>query len=87
MICRIFIVEGCMTAGVTVVAYFLMSDWPESAKWLSDEERAILQDKIKGEGTVGKMDRLDSRALRRILLDWKIWIWYRPPLSLHRRTS
>lgn len=72
---RIFIVEGSMTAGCTLVAYFLMSDWPETAKWLSDTERAILKAKIRGEGTIGSMDRLDSKAMRRILLDWKIWVW------------
>ncbi|KFY44871.1 hypothetical protein V494_01269 [Pseudogymnoascus sp. VKM F-4513 (FW-928)] len=69
----IFIVEGSMTAGCTLVAYFLMSDWPKTAKWLSDTERAILKAKIRGEGTIGTMDRLDSKAMRRILLDWKIW--------------
>lgn len=64
-----------MTAGCTLVAYFLMSDWPETAKWLSDTERAILKAKIRGDGMVGSMDRLDSKAMRRILLDWKIWFW------------
>lgn len=65
-----------MTAGCTLVAYFLMSDWPETAKWLSDTERAILKAKIRGDGIVGSMDRLDSKAMRRILLDWKIWVWF-----------
>lgn len=78
-----------MTAGCTLVAYFLMSDWPETAKWLSDTERGILKAKIRGDGTVGSMDRLDSKAMRRILLDWKIWVWYVPqppkPLSTYTR--
>ncbi len=71
----IFIIDGCITAGVTLIAYFFMHDWPETAKWLSDDERQILADRIKGEGIVGKMDRLDASARRRILSDWKIWTW------------
>lgn len=67
-----------MAASVTLVAYFLMSDWLETAKWPSDTERAILKAKVHGDGAVGSMDRLDGKAMRRILLDWKIWVWFVP---------
>jgi MFS family permease len=70
----IFIIEGCMTVGVTVAAFPFMRNWPESQTWLSNDERAVLQERIRSDGMVGKMDRLDSRALKRILLDWKIWV-------------
>ena len=43
----IFIIEGCMTFGVTFVAYFFLSDWPSTCKWLSQEERDILADRGK----------------------------------------
>lgn len=38
----IFVVEGCITAGVTIIAYPFLCDWPATAKWLSDDERAAL---------------------------------------------
>lgn len=43
----IFVVEGCITAGVTIIAYPFLADWPATAKWLSDAERAVLADKSK----------------------------------------
>ena len=71
----IFVIEGCMTVGVTLIAYPFMSDWPETAKWLSVEEKAILSDRIRKEGMIGKMDNLDSDTIKRILFDWKIYVW------------
>lgn len=41
----IFIIEGCITAGVTMVAYLFMSDWPSSVKWLSNRERDVLAER------------------------------------------
>ena len=70
---RIFIVEGLLTVVVAVASKWLLADWPEQAKFLTDGERAVLLAKLgKSEG-VAKMDRLDRGAVRRILKDWKIW--------------
>ena len=46
----IFILEGIFTILVGIVAFFLVSDFPEEAKWLTEEERKwviarTLQDK------------------------------------------
>lgn len=38
----IFIIEGCFSLGVTIIAYFFLCDWPDSAKWLSVEEKSLL---------------------------------------------
>jgi MFS family permease len=43
----IFVVEGCFTAGVTILAYPFLPDWPTSSKWLTDNERAVLANKSK----------------------------------------
>jgi len=41
----IFIIEGCFTAGVTLLAYPFLPDWPTTAKWLTKEEKTILADR------------------------------------------
>ena len=64
-----------MSAGVAIVAYPFMSNWPETAKWLSNEERQVLADRIRQDGMLGRMDTLDTKAIKRIVLDWKIWVW------------
>jgi len=54
----IFIIEGCITAGVTLFVYPFMSDWPRTSKWLSDSERAILSDKSKSTFVLHEIGRL-----------------------------
>ena len=73
---RIFIVEGLLTIVVAVASKWLLADWPEQAKFLTDGERALLLAKLSRSEGVAKMDRLDRDALRRILQDWKIWTGY-----------
>lgn len=41
----VFIIEGCFTAGVTILAYLFMSDWPSTVKWLTPAEKEILANK------------------------------------------
>ena len=69
----IFIIEGLLTAAVAVVSKFFLADWPENAKFLTREERDLLLNKLSKDEGIFKMDRLDRKALRRILRDWKIW--------------
>lgn len=43
----IFIIEGCMTAGVTIIVFPFLPNWPATARWLTDEERAVLAEKSR----------------------------------------
>lgn len=50
----VFILEGMATIVIGIAAYFLVSDFPEDAKWLTEEERAFVMtraaaDKADGE--------------------------------------
>lgn len=74
-ICRIFIIEGLATVAVAFVAFFVIADWPENAKFLNKEEKDLLAHRLETDGNSGvaRMDRLDNDALKRIFRDWKIW--------------
>ncbi|CAG8960502.1 hypothetical protein HYFRA_00008222 [Hymenoscyphus fraxineus] len=72
----IFIIEGCMTVGVTILAYPFLPGWPATAKWLSVDEKAVLADRIQRQGIVGKMEVLNSKTMKRIVLDWKIYLLF-----------
>lgn len=72
----IFIIEGTVTSIISAMVYFFMSDWPETASWLTDDEKRTLAERIRVEGIIGRMDKLDRRAFIRCIKDWKIWIWY-----------
>lgn len=53
---------------------WLIADWPENAKFLDSNERALLIHKLSQDDGTFKMDRLDKETFKRILGDWKIWV-------------
>lgn len=44
----VFILEGIFTCLVAIAAFFLVSDFPEDAKWLTEEERAFVIERAGG---------------------------------------
>ncbi|OAA73217.1 Major facilitator superfamily domain, general substrate transporter [Cordyceps fumosorosea ARSEF 2679] len=69
----IFIVEGLATMVVTCACWPFMSGWPKQARWLADGEREILEERIRADGGIGRMDVLDRRAVVRCVTDWKVY--------------
>ena len=51
-----------------------MPDWPETARFLTSEDRKLIKRRIANDGGIATMDRFDSYAICRCLRDWKIWI-------------
>lgn len=72
-LCRIFILEGLFTAIVAVISKFLIVDWPETAKFLTEEERELLIARLAMDVADARMNRLDKPAYKRIFSDWKIY--------------
>ncbi|KAL8731705.1 MAG: hypothetical protein Q9181_004216 [Wetmoreana brouardii] len=70
----IFIIEGLLTLVVAVASKWLIVDWPEDARFLNDGERALLLRRLENDKGFAKMDKLDKRAIKRIIGDWKIWV-------------
>ena len=69
----IFIIERLLSIAVAIPAKFLLTDWPEQARFLSRKEKDTFR--LRNSIDVGgdaRMDRLDSAAWRRILMNWKI---------------
>lgn len=56
------------------VTKFWVVDWPETAKFLSEDERALLIARLSQDTGDARMDRLDKRATKRILTDPKIYL-------------
>ena len=70
----IFIIEGLLTVVIGAACKFWIVDWPEKATFLNDKERALLVRMLRRDVGAARMDRLDSKSLRRGLFDWKIWV-------------
>ncbi|GAA6005626.1 uncharacterized protein JCM10292_006718 [Rhodotorula paludigena] len=52
-------VEGVITCGIAIISWFILPDRPEVCKWLSPEERALAEARIKAEN-VGQSTAIDS---------------------------
>ncbi|OBT41015.1 hypothetical protein VE00_08240 [Pseudogymnoascus sp. WSF 3629] len=70
----IFVIEGLITVALTLMCWPFMNDWPATAKWLKPSEKAVLEERIRMDGIIGRMDVLDRKAIIRCLTDWKIYL-------------
>jgi MFS family permease len=43
----LFIIEGCMTAGATILVFPFLPNWPSAAKWLTPQEKQAIADESK----------------------------------------
>lgn len=72
----LFLVEGAGTCLVSVVAFFMLPDFPSTTRWLTPEERQLaslrlLQDDLGD--TQGGEEASHMRALKMALTDWRTW--------------
>ncbi|KAH8727171.1 major facilitator superfamily domain-containing protein [Phaeosphaeriaceae sp. PMI808] len=70
----IFIIEGAVTVAFGLVTKFWVVDWPETATFLSNDERALLLARLSADTGDAVMNRLDKRATNRILADPKLYL-------------
>lgn len=63
----IFAIEGIITIGIGIVAFFTLTDRPETARWLSKEEKDLAVARVKSErvGTTEVLDKLDMAKTMR----------------------
>jgi sugar phosphate permease len=65
----IFAIEGVVTIALSLIAYFTLTDRPETARWLSQEEKDLAIARVKSErvGTTEVLDKIDTtKTLRGI---------------------
>ena len=77
-----FILEGILTVVVSIVAFFCIYDFPETASFLTPEERAFVAHRLKydgqdaaiSNGQVAQNDKQDWKYVRAAFMDWQIWV-------------
>ncbi|KAJ9666207.1 hypothetical protein H2201_003641 [Coniosporium apollinis] len=86
----IFILEGLLTVVVAIIAFFTLYDFPETAGFLSAEEKAFVVYRLKyqaqiaavktgdtsreNEPMVAQTDEFKWKYVRSAFLDWQIWV-------------
>jgi len=71
----IFILEGTVTVIVGIVALFVFVDFPDTAKFLTPDERAFIVHKKKYDlSSVGEEEQFALRHVWDALKDWQVWM-------------
>jgi MFS family permease len=79
----IFILEGIATVVIAALPFFMLHDFPETASFLSKEERTFVVFRLKYQGQVeGKEDgqrvaqaeEFRWSYVRDAFLDWQVWV-------------
>jgi len=67
----IFAIEGVVTMCISAIAYLTLTDRPETARWLSAEEKALAVARVKSENLSGGevLDRIDTKKIMRGILN------------------
>ncbi len=67
-----FLIEGLIAVVVGVWAYFYLTDKPEHAKWLPDDERQALAETVAAEDDA-KAEGHGPKKVLRALGNWRVW--------------
>ncbi|KAF7587166.1 hypothetical protein BBP40_007652 [Aspergillus hancockii] len=71
----VFIIEGLLTCVVAIICYFLVTDFPEDAKWLTEDERMFVREKLAADaGQAAEHASLGWRDVLDVFKDYKIFI-------------
>jgi sugar phosphate permease len=69
----IFILEGILTSAIAIAAFWAISDKPETATFLSEEETKEVHRRLSNDND-GLAEHYDVKFMWMAFKDWKIWI-------------
>lgn len=88
----IFILEGILTVVIAVIAFFTLHDFPATAKFLTEEERAFVVYRLKYQGSkesgqmIAESDRFKWKYVIDAFTDWQIYLsLFSKPFVTHHK--
>ncbi|KAH8914825.1 MFS general substrate transporter, partial [Atractiella rhizophila] len=72
----IFILEGIPSCLLAFIVWFCLPDFPEGAKWLSTDEKALSAARLAGlDGSKGG-EKVTWAETKRVLCEWRLYLHY-----------
>ncbi|RUS34286.1 major facilitator superfamily domain-containing protein [Jimgerdemannia flammicorona] len=71
----IFLIEGCISAFLAIVAYFYVQDFPETARFLTEAEKSVELARLGAEKAIASTAKLSKRQIYDALIDWKCYVF------------
>ncbi|RHZ54299.1 hypothetical protein Glove_428g50 [Diversispora epigaea] len=70
----IFLIDGFASIFVAIIAYFGIPDFPETAAWLTEEERELVINRLREDSAYGgHTSRFSKDQFLAAVKDWKVW--------------
>lgn len=71
----IFIIEGLVTVVAGVLSFFIIQDFPDTARFLTEEERTFVVRRLQADGQISAAgEKLKWRYVWQAIADWKTWL-------------
>ncbi|THV07658.1 MFS general substrate transporter [Dendrothele bispora CBS 962.96] len=71
----IFIIEGLLTIVIALFSYWVIQDFPESAKFISEEERVFIIRRLQEDMRLSAAgENYKKKYIWQSLADWKTWV-------------
>lgn len=77
----LFLIEGAPSCIAATLCALFFPDYPETVSWLSDEERGLATERIKGVASVGS-DKITWKETKATLMDWRLYMHYVAYISI-----
>ncbi|KAI9722909.1 MAG: hypothetical protein M1812_001357 [Candelaria pacifica] len=71
----IFILEGILTVLVSLVAYFFIANYPDTAKFLTDHERSVIHLRLKEDSDATRNESFTWGNVSQAFKDPKVWLY------------
>ncbi|KAI9043146.1 MFS general substrate transporter [Aspergillus affinis] len=71
----IFILEGLLTVVMSIIAYFWVYNYPSTAEFLSEKERAFIQYRLKNDNDSTRDEKFSWTAVGDAFKDPKVWLY------------
>ncbi|KAL4803962.1 major facilitator superfamily domain-containing protein [Aspergillus unguis] len=72
----LFIIEGAPSCAAAVLVWFILPDYPETASWLSAEEKELAAQRLAIDGSKGGASAMTWKDAKGVLLDWRLYAHY-----------
>ncbi|ETI19408.1 hypothetical protein G647_09241 [Cladophialophora carrionii CBS 160.54] len=71
----IFILEGLLTIVVSAGSYFFIHNYPDTAKFLNEDEREYIQNRLRLDSDATQHEKLDWANVKKAFTDVKCWLY------------
>ncbi|OKL62695.1 hypothetical protein UA08_01155 [Talaromyces atroroseus] len=72
----LFIIEGAPSCFSAFLIFFLLPDYPETAHWLTAEEKQLAKQRLRLEGSQGSAKAMTWKDAKSVLTDWRLYAHY-----------